>query len=308
MNQRVVITGAAGFLGRHLAAMAVAAGDVVTGIGRHAAAGPWQHFVVCDVGDETGLRDAFAAARPDVVVHAAGILRGSAQELLAANAMPVPGLCAALHETMPTARLCLAGSSAEYGAGRTDGGPTTEDWPCAPERAYGVSKLAATRLAFAHAQRTGQTVVVARLANLIGPGMPSHLVVGSLLAQLAACRQRGARYVVRVGDVAVQRDFLDVEDACRGLLLLARGPGPSRVVNLASGTCVSIARVLELLQGVVGAPIEAVPDADALAVPGPAVVRLSTALAAAVGFQPVVSLTESLARLWGAATPPAVHR
>ena len=299
---RVLITGANGCLGRALAAAAGENGHHVVGLVRQPVAGPWHQTVVADLGDEVALRAAVAEARPDVLFHAAGRLRGSAAELLAANARPVPALCEALHAVQARARLLLLGSAAEYGSGRTDGEATTEPWPPAPATPYGVSKFAATQLAFAHGARLGLDVRVARLANVLGPGASTSLAVGSFVAQLAGCRARGEPFVLRVGELQVARDHLDVEDACRGLLSFATYRGPQRLLHLASGQCVTLGEVVDRLREILAAPLTTVIEADRAALPGPAIVRLSTAAAAReLQFRARVPLVESLRRMWHAA-------
>ncbi len=303
MTETVLITGAAGFFGRHLAAM-VARADAgsVVGVGRSEAVGSWTRFAVADMRDAAAVHRVVAAVHPTRVFHLAGLLRGSASELMAHNATPVPHLCEALAKTNPQARLVVVGSAAEYGAGRTDGAPTPENWPCQPVTPYGVSKLVATQLALAHGERLGLSVCVARPANLLGPGLRPELVVGSLVAQLAACQRAGQPAVVTVGDVHAQRDFLDVDDACRGLLMLARDTGSHRIVHLASGRCHSIRAVIELLQVVLGTTIEVRGEATLAVGASPAIVRLSTELAAtALGFHASIPLRASLQRMWDAA-------
>jgi nucleoside-diphosphate-sugar epimerase len=301
MTQRILVTGATGCLGRAVAARATAAGDEVVGVARSERPGPWQRFVAVDVGDEVALRARLREIRPDVVVHAAGQLRGTPAELLAANAAPIPGLCEALHAANPAARLVVVGSSAEYGSGRQDGGGTDERWPCAPDRPYGVSKLVATKTALAHGERLGLRVRVARLANLIGPGLSPQLAAGTVVAQAAACRAGSQPLRVALGDTSARRDFLDVDDAARGVLAIAAYAGPMVVFNLCRGECHTIADVVAARAAIAGERIDVV-AAPAPPPAGPAIVRLGgRAAAAALAFQARVSLELSLAAAWRAA-------
>lgn len=311
MTRRVLITGAGGCLGRQLAAAAVAAGDDVIGLGRHAATGPWQRFVAADVGDGERVRALLAETRPDVVFHLAGGWRGTAQELFAQNVAPVTPLAEALHAVRPDARLVCIGSAAEYGPGRAGAPPFRESDPCTPDRAYGVSKYVATTMALACGRRLGLRVAIARPSNLLGPGLSPQLAIGAWVAQLAAHHRAGRPLQVRVGDLRVERDFVDVEDVATALLRLAARTGDAGasgttgeapVCNLAAGVCVPLADVLDVLQRTIGSSVDVVPDPALVALPAPPVVRLANDRARALlDFAPRVPLAESLARMWRAA-------
>lgn len=301
--KRCLVTGAAGFTGRHLAASLAAAGHEVIGTGRRAlAAGPWQRWVQADLTDSARVQALLAEVEPDVVFHLAGLLRGTDAELTAHNLQPVVHLCAALARRRSAVRLLLAGSSAEYGPHAADAPPFDEDSPCAPVQPYGRSKLAATQHALQRVAKDGIDVRIARPTNLLGRGLSPALVAGSLVAQLADCLQRGAPFVVRVGELAAQRDFLDVEDACRGYVALAKYEGPGRIFNLAADACFPIRTLVDILQHEVSAPIDVQRDPELLrGAVADRVAVTAAAAAKALGFRRHVSLRESIARMWQAA-------
>lgn len=305
---RCLVTGAAGFTGRHLARMLTALGHDVTGTGRRepeAGDAPWQRFVKADLGSAAAVRQMVADERPDVVFHLAGVLRGTEAELLANNSKPVEHLCKAAAAAKTPVRLVLAGSSAEYGPGTFDGPPFDETSPCAPTLPYGKSKLLATQHALLCAEKNGLEVRIARPSNLLGAGLSTWLVAGSLVAQLAECVQNGRPLVVRAGDLTAQRDFVDVEDVCRGYLALATHTGPRRIFNFAADHCFPIRTLVDILQHEVAAPIDVLRDPELMR-PGSAdrVAITAAAAAAELGFRRHVSLRESIARMWQAAIEP----
>lgn len=301
MTRTVLLTGAAGFLGRRVAAaLAARGGDEVVAVARRMTAGPWRQCVVVDLRDGALVQSVVQRVAPHVVLHLAGRTHGSAADLVAHNTLATANIVDALAAHRPEARLVVAGSAAEYGAGHDADLVLHEHAPCAPRTPYGTSKLAATRLALGHAG-DGRSVAVARLANLLGPGLSPLLLPGSLVHQLAACRRAGQPFAVRVGARAPRRDYVDVDDAARALLALADGHAAG-VFHVASGVCHPVDELIAVLQQIVGAPIAVVEHA-ALLPPGAAhAVRLSTAAAAtAIGFTARIGLRESLARMWAAA-------
>lgn len=299
---KILVTGATGCIGRHVAAMATAAGHHVVATGRTAADGPWRSFVTADLRDEKRVAALVRENTPDVVFHLAGLLRGSEAELAATNTAPVGFLCDAIAAHGPRTRLVLAGSSAEYGMSRGDAPAFGEDAPCAPDNAYGRSKLRATERALA-ASRRGVDVRIVRASNVLGAGLSDRLVAGSLVAQLADCLRQGRAFAVRAGELTAQRDFVDAEDLARAWLALAAYRGPHRVFNIAAGECFPVRTIVDILQHEVGEPIDVHRDPALGTQSAPADrVAISPALAAAeLGFRRHVSLRESIARMWQAA-------
>lgn len=301
MTRTVLLTGAAGFLGRHVAeALAARGGDEVVAVLRRMTTGPWRQCAVVDLRDGALVRDLVGRVAPDVVLHLAGRTHGSAAELVADNTLATANVVDAVAALRPQARLVVAGSAAEYGAEHDADAVLHEHDPCAPRHPYGVTKLAATRLALGP-PGGGRSVAVARLANLLGPGLSPRLLPGALVQQLAACRRAGQPFTVHVGARMPRRDYVDVDDAARALLALVDGSATG-VFHVASGVCHSVDELIEVLQQLVGAPIVVAEDARLRSPGTAAAVRLSTAAAAtAIGFSARTGLRESLARMWATA-------
>jgi GDP-4-dehydro-6-deoxy-D-mannose reductase len=141
--------------------------------------------------------------------------------------------------------LVIAGSAAEYGSAIRDGEPIDETAICAPLSAYGASKHAQTRMALAYASDTGTPVLVARIFNPLGPGMPSHLAVGDFARQIASIPW--GRGTLRVGNIDVRRDMIDVEHIATLLCQLAANADAREVVNVCSGQTPFLRELVEML-------------------------------------------------------------
>src|SRR5689334_22602748 len=197
---------------------------------------------------------------PDVVFHLAGGSVGTAEQLEIMNVGLARTMMEALRlaEARPVFVCC--GSAAEYGHAVIDGTPTPESVACAPVGAYGASKLAQTQAALAFGEATGTRVLVVRIFNSIGPGMPPHLALGDFARQIAALPACGG--VLRTGTLGVDRDFIDIALVARALRLLACHPDASGVVNICSGQATRLAHLLDRLITVSGKPVrtELVPE------------------------------------------------
>ncbi|GJE42602.1 NAD-dependent epimerase/dehydratase family protein [Methylobacterium soli] len=256
--RRVLLSGSGGFLGRSLREHLRRDGVEIASIGIGPAHHPF-HFAV-EAGGWT--RDSWAEAlertQPDTVFHLAGIVRGDEDEIRRVNTTLALDLTAALRMTGFRPTLVVAGSAAEYGEAVIDGLPVAEDAVCAPVTPYGQTKLAQTRAALAFGAEGQCRVVVARIFNPIGPGMPGHLALADFARQIAGFERSGA--ILRTGDLDVCRDFLDVADVAQALIALAGNPAAQGVVNICSGVPTSLRGLVESMIAASGKRIEIVID------------------------------------------------
>ena len=245
--ERFVVTGASGFIGSHLATLIETQrpGATVLRVTRTPprAAG----WLEAELHTTAGASRLLNETSPDFVIHCAGAGAGNDPDVLfASNVRPALSLLEAAATCAPDARIVLLGSAAEYGATAMRTPRLKEDAPCEPLTPYGLSKLWQTE-AMAMWARRGVRALCARVFNVVGAGMPSHLSIGSFALQLAAMTRSGAPAVLRTGSLTPRRDFLDIGDACRALLLLATSGSPGRVYNVASGKSIAIGAALDAL-------------------------------------------------------------
>ena len=243
-----LVTGGSGFLGRHLLAELGAeppTGSRVVAIGRRCPAGwPADAFARADLLDAAGLAAVVADLKPGVVLHAAGRTPpASPRALFAGNVQATTHLLDALRAAGRPTRLVLAGSAAELGPVPEEGLPASEAGPCRPVGSYGLSKWFASRAALTWGPPA--EVVVARVFNPIGPGLPASQAFGRFAELLAAPGPDPVH--LAVGDLDARRDFLDVRDAARALIVLALRGHAGQVYHVGTGRSRRVGEGLEYL-------------------------------------------------------------
>jgi GDP-4-dehydro-6-deoxy-D-mannose reductase len=244
---KVVVTGASGFVGRHLTrALAAAGHDVVTDTDAHRAALDLVDRGVAD----TLVRD----ADPDAVVHLAaraGPRDDPWRALLRNNELSALRVLDAVKQHAPHARVLVASSSAVYGAVPRDRNPVRETEPLRPVTMYGASKAGTEAIAFAFAA-SGLRVTVCRPFNTIGPGGDKRSALAQWTRRLLELESAGGHDVFRCGPLNTFRDLTDVRDMARGYVSLVEHHVSEPVVNLCSGRAVEGTHVLDLLCAAIG--------------------------------------------------------
>jgi GDP-4-dehydro-6-deoxy-D-mannose reductase len=253
---RILITGAAGFVGSHLAQRIDGAADEVFLTSKNAGVTPSGMPVqALDATDASAVADAVASIKPSHLVHLSGISSpaeaGSDPRLAwEVNTLGTRAVADAIVRHAPDCRLVFASTGLVYGGGATPERPFTEDAPLAPESEYAVTKAAADLLLGAMAHR-GLKSIRLRLFNHTGPGQTERFVVPRISAHIASIEAGEQAPTIELGRLDALRDFLDVRDVTDAYLAaIARSEElpASSVFNIASGHGYTIEHVLaELL-------------------------------------------------------------
>jgi len=287
-----LVTGGSGFLGRHVLAALAGRGDRVIAMGRHQPGGwPIENFVRADLDDAGATARAVEAVAPDVVIHAAGKTPpATASALYLANVRGTMHLLDALRATGQPCRVVLAGSAAELGPVPAEHLPVPEDSPCRPTDAYGLSKWAASRLGLMAGPPL--SVMVGRIFNVIGPGLPTSQAFGRFAASLRDPRTA----TIRAGDLDARRDFVDVRDAARALIAIAEFGRERTLYHVGSGESRSVGEGLRELIRLCGRSVE-IEDAPGRRGPTDSRADISR-ITREVGWSPQVAWERSIADLW----------
>lgn len=245
--RRALVTGAAGFAGRHLV-------EHLRGQGMEVCAAGHGAEVEVDFRDLPSVAALFARARPDLVFHLAGTssLADMQRDPTGGQANIVGPALHVLEATLkvaPAARVVLVSTCHVYG--RAERLPIPESSPLRPTDLYGAARASVERLAEGYGKK-GVHYVIARAFHHTGPGQDRRFALADWAAQAVG----GAR-VVRVGDLDVARDYTDVRDVVRGYALLAERGAAGQAYNLCAGRAYTMR---ELFRLVVGPGVEAEVD------------------------------------------------
>jgi GDP-4-dehydro-6-deoxy-D-mannose reductase len=288
-RMRVLVTGANGFVGRHLVAHLERCGDDVAETDRH-------HGI--DILDAEAVGKTVDEARPDVVYHLAawsdvGGSWSDPAEVFRVNAEGTLNVLQAAIEH-GVGRVMLVCSADVYGAVEERELPVTETAPMRPASPYAVSKAAADLLGLQAWLGHGLPVIRVRAVNHPGPGPTPKLVAAGIADRVAQNERRG-HDVVFVGNLAARRDFTDVRDVVVAYRLLAERGEPGEAYNVCSGRAVAISDIAQRLLAMATRPMRLEVDpALHRPVDVPVLLGDNSKLGATTGWAPTIPLDTTL--------------
>ncbi|XXF80093.1 GDP-mannose 4,6-dehydratase [Myxococcaceae bacterium GXIMD 01537] len=246
---RILVTGADGFVGRHLCAHLRASGDEVVEAHGPRAEGVSSTALHVDIAEQAAVREAVATAQPEAVIHLAGFSsvaksHQNPARVYAVNTLGTVHLLTALRDSAPKARVLLVGSGEVYGPVPQDT-RATEETPLVPLSPYAASKAAAELVGTQFQRNYGTHVVLARPFNHLGAGQDPTFVVPSFAAQIGAIGLGKIDPVLRTGNLDAVRDFSHVKDVVAAYRLLLMEGVPGQTYNICSGTGRTIRSLLE---------------------------------------------------------------
>lgn len=285
---KVFLTGADGFVGRHLSDHVVASGDeIVTSVER------------CDITDRVALHQQLASAQPDVIYHLAALTSVADSwrdpvSFTRVNLVGTTNVLDAAHDTVPSATVIVVSSAEVYGVVDEGDLPLVETFRTAPANPYSTSKVEAEHYAREVAHARGQRIIIARPFNHVGPGQSTKFFLPALVERLLRARATGQSDVA-VGNLASRRDFSDVRDVVRAYRLLSLFGKAGEVYNVASGHDESLAELAEYLRLHVAPDTHYVADPELFRPLDIPVTRGSAhKLHEATGWEPTWTLEQSL--------------
>jgi len=254
---RVLVTGAAGFLGANLCRTLMAIGASVHAVVRPTSdlfrldglAGDL-HVHTVDLRDGEGAQRVVVGLRPEVVFHAAAHAAYRQVGVASAVADTVVATAHLLEDvaTVGCRRLVHVGGSLEYGPACH---PHREDDALQPTTLRGATKAAAALLVLQQAKQGAVEGVVVRPFSIYGPWEGEHRLVPS------AIRAAFTGEVLPLTRPGLRRDYVFVEDVCQACLRAAVADGVvGEVVNVGTGRQTSNEELVALVERVTGRPVK----------------------------------------------------
>lgn len=302
--ERVLVTGADGFIASHLLAeLAGVGGCEICGIGlkpEPLARVPGLLYLVTDLTDYGKLKAVLEEFRPDSVFHLAAqpsvaISWKDPWATYRVNMVGQLNLMEALRALGLEASVHIACSSEEYGKVHPDQMPLEESMPLRPCSHYAVSKVGQELLGLMYHEAFGWRVILTRGFNQAGPGQSPDFVVSSFARQLAFIEAGRMPPVLKVGNLDALRDFTDVRDTARAYRMLMEAGSPGTAYNVCSGVARPVSELLDMLLGMSDAVIEVERDPSRQRPSDiPVMLGDNSLIRKEIGWEPVIPIERTL--------------
>ena len=252
--KKYLITGVGGFVGRHFWEYLLEHESEFTVLGLDMPAeAPWDHtafqYRQLNLMDSEALRDIVSSFQPDYIVHLASISSvGQSWKdpdgCFTNNTTIFLNLAEAVRSECPSARVLSVGSSEEYGNYPAEAMPLWEGYELRPCNPYAVSRVAQEMLSKLYADSYGLNIMMTRSFNHIGPRQRDCFVIPSFVKQLVEIKKNGGKGTMRVGNLEIVRDFLDVRDVVDAYWRILTKGKPGEVYNVCSSKGVKLRDII----------------------------------------------------------------
>ena len=271
MADKILVTGADGFIGSHLTESLVRAGYSVRAFVMYNSFNSWGwldqvanevkesiEIVKGDIRDPHGVNDAVEGC--DAVLHLAALIAipysyHSPDTYIDTNVRGTLNILQACRKT-DVKRIIHTSTSEVYGTARFV--PITEEHPLQGQSPYSASKIGADQLAYSFCSSFDLPVVIARPFNTYGPRQSARAVIPTVITQIA----NGERQL-KLGATTPTRDFSYVQDTVDAFIATLRSDiGLGEVVNFGSNFEISIGEIVTLIAEKMNVKIEITSDAE----------------------------------------------
>ena len=269
MKNKILVTGADGFIGSHLTETLVRAGYEVKAFVLYNSFNSWGWLDHCaadvkgkfevfagDIRDPHGVKEAMKGC--DAVLHLAALIAipysyHSPDTYVDTNIKGTLNVLQASRE-LGVQRVVHTSTSEVYGSARFV--PMTEEHPLQGQSPYSATKIAADQLAYSFYASFHLPVVVARPFNTYGPRQSARAVIPTIITQIASGKKE-----IKLGAVSPTRDFNFVKDTVAGFIaVLESDKGCGEVINFGSNFEISVGDTAALIAEVMNADIEILTD------------------------------------------------
>lgn len=307
-DKRVVVTGAGGFIGSALVERLVTEGARVRALLRYTSRArrgcldelspevlDGVEITLGDVRDPDAVRGLLKGA--DAVFHLAALIGipysyAHPHEVVDTNVMGTSNVLVAARDLGTLERVVLTSTSEVYGSALRV--PIDEEHPLQAQSPYSATKIAADALGLSFSRSFGLPVTIVRPFNAYGPRQSARAVIPTIISQALAGGD------LRLGTLETIRDFTFVEDTARGFVAVGGAEAAvGEVVNVGSGTEVTIGEVVDKVAAIVGRDLSVITDDQRVRPGNSEVTRLlsdSSKAAELAGWKAEVGLEEGLRR------------
>jgi NAD dependent epimerase/dehydratase len=302
-HQKVLVTGAGGFIGSHLSERLVEMGARTRALVHYNSNNSWgwldqsphktdMEVIAGDIRDRDSLRKAVQGV--DVIFHLAALIA-----IPYSYHSPVSYVRTNVEGTLNVLQMALeagvqkvvhTSTSEVYGTARYV--PIDEDHCLQGQSPYSATKIGADKLAEAYHLAFGLPVATIRPFNTYGPRQSTRAIIPTIITQAET------KSIIRLGSLEPTRDFNFVKDTVRGFVTMAEHPeAVGKVINIGAGREISIGDLVNMILKLLGKDIPVISDDQRIRPPGSEVERLCAGNGKArstVGWEPRYTLKQGL--------------
>jgi NAD dependent epimerase/dehydratase len=302
-NQTVLVTGAGGFIGSHLAEQLVRLGAKTRALVHYRGSGSWGwldesplrgeiQIIAGDVRDRDLVGEAMKGV--NVVFHLAALI-GIPYSYHAPSSYVDTNIIGTLNvlqaaRDLGVRRIVHTSTSEVYGTARYV--PIDESHPLQAQSPYAATKIGADKLAESFHLSYGLPVVTVRPFNAFGPRQSERAVIPTIITQMLSGD------TVRLGNLSPTRDLNYVSNTVDAFVLAASAASAAgKTMNIGSGREISVGKLVELIAGLMGQRVQIQVDDERARPQKSEVERLLANAALAretIGWEPKVSLEDGL--------------
>ena len=225
MSERILITGITGFVGSHLADLALEKGHTVYGLKR------WNlsrmrnvrhiidkiNWIDCDITDNISVKKALEIANPDKIFHLAAESFVSTSwnhpsHYIDVNYKGTVNILESMKDLKLNSNILIPGSGEEYGKIHENELPITEKTILRPVNPYAVTKIAQDLIAYVYYETYGVNVIRVRAFNHEGPRRDNVFGIPSFCHQIAKIEKNLQDPILKTGHIEDKRNFTHVRD------------------------------------------------------------------------------------------------
>jgi NAD dependent epimerase/dehydratase len=260
---KILITGADGFIGSHLAEMLASQGHYIKALSQYNSFNNWGwlediknkdliEVITGDIRDPSYCRH--ITKNVDMIYHLAALIAIpysyiAPDSYVDTNIKGTLNICQAAKEN-GNIRVIHTSTSEVYGTAQYI--PIDENHPIQPQSPYSASKIGADAMAMSFYNAFDLPVTIVRPFNTYGPRQSARAIIPTIITQIAS----GAK-TAEIGDLTPTRDFNYVEDTCRGFIALAECEAAiGQTVNIGSNYEISIGDTLNLIKKLMNSDIK----------------------------------------------------
>lgn len=215
-------------------------------------------FRISNLLDSKSVENIINQISPDIIINLSAISSvGKSWDIpqmtMQVNVIGTLNILEAVRKSEKNSKIMLIGSSEEYISSNF---PMSEERPLNANNPYGISKITQEQFAKMYREQYGLKIYCVRSFNHTGVGQKETFVLPSFCKQVAEIEKSGKSGIMRVGNLAVRRDFSHVKDIVKAYLMIVESDDCRIVYNVGSGKTYSLRKLLEYVIGLSSQKIE----------------------------------------------------